>query len=232
MKKGIIAFVALCAITATSCNKEVINIENRDKAAVRKNEFVQHNYTYGQQQYAITYELNNKYEVVGLTGDVEAFRKLTVELKQNPGFGFLLESQNEKNKTYGIRIFDSSAEMDTYCNVTNNGNTRACDNYTNGGSSIFKFYRDINYQVEYLHLRRAYASYFQQQWLDDANDNISSLEITNGYYVDLFDGSCYSGLQYRTYNSIPNLHTVLVGYYWFTPVYGGDWCASIKGYGY
>ena len=107
MKKAIMSFVALCAIAVTSCNKETINIENKDKAVAAKNVFVVHNYTYEHARYAITYELNAKQEVVGLTGDVEPFRKLTLQLKQNPGSGFLLESQDEKNQTYGIRVFDS-----------------------------------------------------------------------------------------------------------------------------
>lgn len=231
MKKTIMSFVALCAIVVTGCNKEQINIENKDNTAAAPNQLVHHNYTYGEQRFAITYELNSKFEVVNVSGDVDGFRALTQQLKQNGTAGFLLESQDEHTRSSSTRIFNTPAEMDAYCKVTTVDNNRACDNYTNPGESIFKFYRDINYQNEYVFLRRV-GSYFQQQWLDNANDNISSLQLTNATFVDLFDGSCFSGIQYRTYNSIPNLHTVLVGYYWFTPVYGGDWCASLKGYGH
>ncbi|MGL5890152.1 MAG: hypothetical protein ACRC3B_09715 [Bacteroidia bacterium] len=231
MKKVIVSFVALCAVAVAGCKKEPINVEKPQDVTTAKNAIVVHNYIYDRKEYAITYELNSKYEVVSVGGDVEEFRNLTVRLKQNPKFGYLLESQDEQTKTYNIRIFDSPEKMDTYCNVTDNGNNRSCTNFSNNGVGTFKFYRDINYQNEYLFLRRPSCSYFQQQWLDEANDNISSFEMISASYkhVDLFDGSCYSGMYCRLLHSVANLHYVHVGFYWFTPVYAGDFCASIKG---
>jgi hypothetical protein len=229
MKKVIVSFVALCAISVAGCKKETIIADNPSATTTAKNEFVVHNYIYDQKEYAITYELNSKHEVVSVGGDVEEFRNLTVQLKQNSNFGYLLESQDEANKTYNFRIFDSRAKMNAHCNVTDYGNNRACDNFTNPGNGLFRFYRDINYQNEYVFLRRHFCSYFQQQWLDEANDNISSFEIINARYVDLFDGSCYSGIYMRLHQSTANLHNVNVVYFWFVNVSAGDWCASLKG---
>lgn len=231
MKKVKILFTALCAITVFSCNKEAVNTENSVNPGTAKHQFVQHTYTYENEQYKLVYEFDPAYKIVGCKGDVEKYRELIRRLHQNDELSFLVESIDPATNACNIRVFDSYAKIDAYCNVTNSGN-RSCDNMNNIGSSTFCFYRDINMQNEFTALHRGLCSYFQQQWLDDANDQISSLTLANANFIDLYGGSCFSGTMYRTYNNIPNLHTVIVDYFWFTPVYGGDWCSSIKGYGH
>lgn len=230
MKKVKIVSLMILTVLATSCKKEIIETTKETANKTEKSTFVTHHYTFGEKSYELIYEFNAEYKIIGCEGDVEAYKELTARLSKGEEVAYLIEASNESNSLYQMRIFDSSDELDAYCKTSMTNNNRACDSYSNSGSSTFSFYQHINMSGEYMHLRRPFCSYFQQQWLDSANDQISSLSFS-GSFVDLFGGSCFSGIQYRTFNNIPNLHTVLVGYYWFDPVYGGDWCSSIKGYG-
>ncbi len=225
------------ATVVVSCTKEEIapNVEE-EVTHSSKITTVTHNYSYGKEEYSVTYSLNEENEIIRTSGDTELHKGLIEKNGTPENAAFLVEDVSEDGRTFDIRLFNSNQEMNDYAQIdeaTAVDLREPCTNYTSGSSnSIFKFYKHADYVEEYTFLRRAFVSYFQQQWLDGANDNISSLEILNGGRVTLFDGSCYSGMSTSVVHSVANLHYIHVGFYWFDPVYAGDFAASIKGYGY
>lgn len=237
--KRVIKSLSLLLVAATvivSCKKQEITKNTETDVNSSKTEQVTHNYTYGNEHYTVTYLFDESNKLLSTDGDTKIHGELIEKLDSPDNLALMVESVSEDGLTFDIRMFNTYQDLMEFTEVDESSeiNLREpCTNYTNGSSnSIFKFYKHANYDTEYTFLRRAFSSYFQQQWLSQANDNISSLEIINGGSVTLFDGSCYSGISISLQHSVANLHYVLVGINWFTPVYAGDFCASIKGYAY
>jgi hypothetical protein len=238
MKKVIksLGLLLVGASVIVSCKKQEIDKNTETEVTSSKTAEVTHNYSFEDEEYTVTYVFDEFNELVRTGGDVETHKALIAKLGSPDDVALNIESVSEDGLTFDIRMFKTYDDLMEYSDVDESSEVdlrEPCSNYTNGSSnSIFKFYQNTNYDVEYTFLRRAYNAYFQQQWLYGANDNISSLEIINGGSVRLFDGSCYSGMSISLQHSVPNLHYVHVGFFWFTPVYAGDFCASIKGYAY
>lgn len=237
MKKVIKSLTLLfaVAIVLISCEKEQFTEGSTQASTTSTNVEVTHNYTYENQHYSVTYLFDREENLISTGGDVKKHEALIKEYGASEKTSFMVEKVSEDGLAFDIRIFNSYEELEQFDQSSQPqlaDKWEPCTNYRNNGSGLFKFYQHTNYVSEYTHLRRSLCSYFQQQWLDQANDNISSLEITYGAKVRLFDGSCYSGLNIQLANSVANLHYVHVGFFWFTPVYAGDFCASIKGYNY
>ncbi|MFK7787273.1 MAG: hypothetical protein AB8B56_19275 [Crocinitomicaceae bacterium] len=238
--KRVVKSLGLLLVGATviiSCKKQEIT-PNTEVTEVSSTELttVTHNYAYGDEEYTVIYTLDEANEIVRTGGDTEVHKQLIERNGSPETAAFLVEEVSEDGQTFDIRLFNSNEEMNQFAKIDDGAVIdlrEPCTNYTSGSSNtIFKFYKHANYVEEYTFLRRAFSSYFQQQWLSQANDNISSLEIINGGRVTLFDGSCYSGMSTSLQHSVANLHYVHVGFYWFTAIYAGDFAASIKGYAY
>ncbi|MCH2225959.1 MAG: hypothetical protein MK066_14410 [Crocinitomicaceae bacterium] len=232
-----LSLLVLAATVVVSCKKQDVtpNVDETD-VSVSKLTTVTHNYTYGDEHYAVVYTLDEANEIVRTGGDTELHKELIERNGTPENVAFLVEDVSEDGLTFDISIFNSNEEMNEFAQVDESASLdlrEPCTNYTSGSSSsIFKFYQHSNYVSEYTFLRRAFNSYFQQQWLHSANDNLSSVEIINGGRVTLFDGSCYSGMSTSFQHSVSNLHYIHVGFFWFTPIYAGDFAASIKGYSF
>jgi len=237
--KGVIKSLSLLLVAATvivSCKKQEITKNTESGATSSKTEQVTHNYTYGDEQYSVTYLFDESNTLLRTGGDTKMHEELIEKNGSPENAALSVEAVSEDGLTFDIRVFNSYEEMKEF-NQTDESAVmdlrEPCTNYTNGSSnSVFKFYQHTNYVAEYTFLRRAYNSYFQQQWLGAANDNVSSVEIINGGSVTLFDGSCYSGMSTSFQHSVANLHHIHVGFFWFTPIYAGDFSASMKGYSY
>jgi len=238
--KRVFQSLGLLLIGATlvvSCKKQDVSPKHtEDVLESSKITTVTHNYSYGKEIYSVTYSINEENELVRSGGDIELHKQLIEKNGSPENAAFLVENVSEDGLSFDIRLFNSNEEMNTYAHIDEASAIdlrEPCTNYTSGSSNtIFKFYKHADFVEEYTFLRRAFNGYFQQQWLYEANDNISSLEILNGGSVTLYDGSCYSGMSTYVQHSVANLHYIHVGFYWFDPVYAGDFAASLKGYGY
>lgn len=238
--KRVFQSLGLLLIGATivvSCKKQDVSPNHiEDVSESSKITTVTHNYSYGKEIYSVTYSINEENELVRSGGDIELHKQLIEKNGSPENAAFLVENVSEDGLNFDIRLFNSNEEMNSYAHIDEASAIdlrEPCTNYTSGSSStIFKFYKHADFVEEYTFLRRAFNGYFQQQWLYEANDNLSSLEILNGGRVTLFDGSCYSGMSTSVVHSVANLHYIHVGFYWFDPVYAGDFAASLKGYGY
>jgi hypothetical protein len=226
MKK--LFFIMPIALLILSCKKDSMN-ENTDHSSNFKNE-ITHNYSYKGDTYSVNYTFDRENRLIKCSGDTIKHKKSIQNGIASNELSLLIEGVNKDNSIFDIRVFDNQKTLDTYCEVTENDQElfEPCTNFTyrNGSSKIYRFYEHPNYVSEYSHLFRSCTS-FQQQWLGSANDQISSLSISGGF-LDLYGGSCYSGMRIRTYHNISNLHTVYVGWWWGN-IYAGDWCSSIKG---
>lgn len=191
---------------------------------------VTHHYTYHAESYTLTYYFNSENEVLRREGDVSIHDGI-MKSKSDETKIFKVDKISEDGKTFDITLVDSEEELDRlYENTATQVSEydRCTDWLSQPGNAAFYFFRDINYSWEYTDIRVVNASYFQDQWLDDADNNISSIWFSSypsSVYplrLDVFTGSCFSGGIYSLTASVPNLHWLSVDL--------GDKISSMKGW--
>lgn len=214
--------LALSLVLVTACREESVRSEEQSTSTHE----VTHHYTYQGAQHAVVYQMNEDYEFVDRSGDLAVHDGILKE-----GQAYLVTFISDNQSVVNIEIFDSTEDMDVSTSMEKHGARmeQQCNNSSVWGGTTFRFYRHANYVDEFTDLAQVGRSFFQDQWIDNANDEISSFQILNNLgSVDLFEHSCYYGYRIRLLWSVPNLHIIQVG---FNPRVGyGDWASSIKGW--
>ena len=214
-----ISFAACTALVVSSCTKEEAIVTNELQEADIK---ITHNYTYKGETHSVDLMFNEENELKTCYGDVEAHMELFQE-KDNAPSAFLVESINEDQTVFDIRIFDNSADMDKYYakelgTLVPMDEAKNCTHWSdpNQGTANFLFYYDVNYGNRMTFLDIWNVTYFQWWGFAHANDQLSSVQMwgNNGHGVvlDLFEHTCFSGNTVRLTSSVANLHTLTFQY--------------------
>lgn len=236
-----LAFIALSFTAMVSCKKdEQVNTIVASHAKLDK---VDHSYSYKGKEYSVSLYFDKDNKVVKVEGDTEKHLKNVATANKGVSAAYLISKNANSPTGYEIKMFDSEMEMNKYQNVSisklSGGNKTNCTDWISpGGNATFRFYAHINYQGLFTDLSAENCSYFQDQWLDGANNQISSIEVIglngSGAAVTLFTGSCFSGSPYRFLDNVPNLHHVMYNFnninQLTVPINIGDDISSLKGW--
>lgn len=228
LKVGTLTLLTSMAIL--SCQKEKVKI--KELSPVEKMIKVTHHYQYKGDKYDVITYFNSKDEVLQQTGEFEKHNKVVAADRRGESIAYLVDYVSEDGKEFHMRIFDSELELNkNYENqeTYTKAHTRCTNSLEQPGTARFYFFEDANYISEFNDIRVTNASYFQDQWLDNANNEISSLWIgptwtqtVNENRLDIFTGSCFSGSIFSLTSSVPNLH-------WMSTNLGDD-ISSLKGW--
>ncbi|MDW3194193.1 MAG: hypothetical protein R8G66_17600 [Cytophagales bacterium] len=196
---------------------------------------VTHHYEFNSNIYSIVYELNNEHQVLSAHSDSEGLKSFQEFYKQDEGGLLVVEQVSANGKEVYFKYIAASERKDE---GTISGRME-CTDWFDPGTASYNFYRHINFVDELVALRKTNTRYFQDQWLGNDNDQISSFRLGNRSELHIFEHSCFFGGEYPFRSDISNLHHVLIGYQIsangnVTPVVRdlNDWISSLKGWSY
>lgn len=225
--------VTLFATLLIGCKKEEQNPKNTLPLSGSQSNLIEvtHHYDYYGTTFSVRFVFNEYNEVVIREGDVALYDRI-MENEINSIKAFKIDRIMKEGKEMDIRIFNSEEELNRIYEQEIpelSGSDRCTDWLSQPGSAEFYFFEHVDYNQEFHFLRVTNASYFQDQWLDQANDQISSFWVGPTQYptndrarLDVFMGSCFSGNIYSFTAPHPNLH-------WANPNLG-DQISSLKGW--
>lgn len=226
------ALTLLTGMAILSCQKEKVEIKKKESASTEKMIKITHHYQYKGESYDVFTFFNSKNEILKQTGEFKKHNEVTTIDRNGESIAYLVDKVSEDGKEFHMRIFDSELELNkNYENqeVYTKAQTRCTDWLSQPGTARFYFFEDPDYISEFNNIRVTNASYFQDQWLDNANNSISSLWIgptwtttANENRLDVFQGSCFSGSIFSLTSSVPNLH-------WMSTNLGNN-ISSLKGW--
>ncbi len=198
-------WIFIVSLAVFSCQEQEISTEPIDKV----HEII-HHYSSGEELFTVIFEVDETYEILNKKGDLEEYEHLLETMANEEGI-LSVDKVSEDGLEITFRIINAS-EKPVY--EGSQIEQQCTDWHSPGGTASYFFYRDINYNQEFVNLRQLNCSYFQDQWLDGANDQISSFQITssggNGALLAIFTDSCFFGWQLQFTTSVPNLHWVYI----------------------
>ncbi|MEP1034363.1 hypothetical protein [Ekhidna sp.] len=199
------AWTLIIVLAAFSCQEQEIKKEPRDAT----HEII-HNYEYGSEFFTIIFEVDDHYQVLNKKGDLAQYEILQELMVNEEGILSI-----DEVSTDGLEITFTVIDSEDRRTYETGRVEQQCTNWHSpGGTASYFFYRDINYNQEFVDLRQPNCSYFQDQWLDGANDQISSFQIVstggNGALLAIFTDSCFYGWEFQFTTSVPNLHAVFI----------------------
>lgn len=224
------ALTLLTRMVILSCQKE--KVKKKESATAERITKVTHHYEYKGEKYDVFTFFNSKNEILKQTGKFKKHNEVISIERNGESIAYLVDKISEDGKEFHMRIFDSELELNkNYENqdVYTKAQTRCTDWLSQSGTAQFFFFENPDYISEFNNIRVSNASYFQDQWLDNANDEISSIRIgptwtttANENRLDIFAGSCFSGSIFSLTSSDPNLHWMSTNL--------GDEISSLKGW--
>lgn len=199
------AWAVFIAIIVFSCQEHDMQMED----IIETREII-HNYEYGSQSFTVIFEVDDQYQILTKKGDLELYDNMLSTMAEEEGILSIDKvSEDGLEITFSVLSEPESPEIEG-----SRVEQQCTDWHSAGGTASYFLYRDINYANEFTNLRQLNCSYFQDQWLDGANDQISSFQIVSsngdGALLAIFSDSCFFGWQFQFTTSVPNLHAVYI----------------------